>query len=130
MNAKITDIERAALTLLSTPEYLRAIEDKKPLYNAVVEILSGTGQPVAQLKTVNEYNPKDRRYKYTRQNRGYALAICILAGAICVYRMDGRPTGDQSYQIASGITVRSSLAAAVVEFHKQIVNAIYQNVEG
>lgn len=55
--------------------------------------------------------------------------IYHLAMAVAMYRDDARPTGDQSHNIMGlgGPIARitTSLAAAVVEYHKAMVNVVY-----
>jgi len=52
------------------------------------------------------------------------LQIFYLATAVVIYRIDNRPVGDTITKVdnMSGITVSTSLAAAIVEFHHHVVN--------
>lgn len=51
-----------------------------------------------------------------------------LGGALASYRSEKRPVGDQTTTIdtMSGISVTSSLAAAIAEYHQHMMNAMYE----
>jgi len=57
-------------------------------------------------------------------------AAARLASAIADYRVAGRPVGDQTHTISgmgsSLLSITTSLAAAVAEYHSRIVNAVFR----
>jgi hypothetical protein len=82
-------------------------------------------------RAIQDYNPKGKQpkgreewYQAKRDRAAYNLAM-----AVREYREMGRPDGDQTHTImgigSPLMTVTTSLAAAVVEYHNTIVNQIH-----
>lgn len=82
------------------------------------------GQAIQDYKPTGKQLKGDEWYQAKRDRAAYNLAM-----AIREYREMGRPDGDQTHTIMGMgsplMTVTTSLATAVVEYHKTIVNQIY-----
>jgi hypothetical protein len=50
-------------------------------------------------------------------------AVYDLASAIVSHRQHGRTAGDREVELSDSLTITTSLAAAVVEFHEAVLNA-------
>ena len=127
----ITEIERAACTLLA--HYVNNVYSQV-IQIRVQEVISN---PECQFYTIDGHHPNSplverervKAFDYSKLERpdfAWVLdkAVVDLANSVCSYRRDGRPTGDTETRISiSGLIIRSSLAANVVEFHKTVLEA-------
>lgn len=128
MNNSITEIERAAMTLLANEiEHIT-----NPVIREYTQSLLSNCGLVAWIPDGHHPNDMDRAFDYTQcgsrsDNVRAKLtdeAVANLAGAVALYRSGGRPTGDTTTIISSmsGIGITSSLAAAVVDFHNAMIH--------
>jgi hypothetical protein len=130
-NTSVTEIERAAATLLSKtivwdPAVESWIERLLADPNLIEYCPEGHHPNSASYEMKFDWNDPSLGDKLPRrQARLICQAVCNLGYSLAAYRDDGRPTGDVMRSISSGLAVTTSLAAAVVEFHLAILNAAY-----
>lgn len=133
MSNNVTEIERAAMTLLH--------KNVKRVTNPALHdwIKSLLDDPSLVTWCPSGQHPNDTHPTYTYEgprsernhDRGIDWAMANLAGAVAAYRSDNRPDGDVTHTIdhMGGFTITTSLAAAVVEFHEAMQNALAAYME-
>lgn len=129
-NSQVTEVERAACTLLA--DHVREVVDPA-VAEWISRLLSDPGL-VEWCPTGHHPNSSDWEMEFDWQaaeplhwlrfeRRGVCEAVCNLGGALASYRADDRPTGDVTTALdTSGITVTTSLAAAISEYHQAILS--------
>lgn len=128
---EITEVERVAVTLLDT--YLPTTTNDG-LREWVLRLLADPDYAQMPPETVNaltreayitEFGGATGRFLYLLDE-----GVSRLANALLFFRWHGRPAGDQSHRLADGITVTTSLAAAIVEFHQWMIDAHTREASG
>jgi len=123
---KITEVERAALTLLVSKlpihdpkvrDYVNHIVADSDFSDYLDHRVDGRNREL--------YPDDDDAYWFSILDKAaYSLAV-----EVAFYRRDGRPTGDQTTDIGGGFRITSSLAASIVEFHQSVVEAYCWHAE-
>jgi len=123
MTAQVTDIERAAVRMLAKDN---AEFGSERLMNHVTRIIQEpeyteilTEVPAPEVEFAN----RAERVFVKLQDR----ARWALANAIATYRRNGKPAGDTLStfsEMGVTFTVTTSLAAAVVDYHEAVLNAL------
>lgn len=129
------DVERVALTLLrkatlSLPdlvEWIRAVTND-PTYTGLgpdVRALYGTHSEALTLY------PEEWRDQVSRSEVHFDRAAHALAFAVVQHRYAGRPAGDVTRSLGpgTGLSLTTSLAAAIVEYHEAICDALYAEID-
>lgn len=128
---QVTEIERAAVTLLAVHrnEVIDEVVDRwihrlltEPEFANADNIIKHRSN-VSGNRYVDWADIEDADYR--RYAKGMNDAVIDLGLAICHYRHDGHPIGDQEHRLSGlgGHVVVTSLAATVVEFHQHVLNA-------
>ncbi len=125
----ITEIERAALTLLTSTEFYNAairahIENfcNDPAFD---QFLDRDLSYAIENQTILKDETDDRPEWIKLKINAFQMAANQLINQIVFYRRADRPAGDY-IQETPVMFVSTSLAAAVVEFHKDILEAQIQ----
>jgi len=152
MNATttVTDIERAAVTILSQSlprhPWLTWWVDSLALHpdesrslatfaQAAPAVLPEYGYPTVEPTNAFQAITNGGAYPApsdaddsplttdeARRVKLFDRAIALLAQALVTYRKDGRPDGDQTAELPDAVTVTTSLSAAVAEYVQAIQN--------
>lgn len=133
----ITEVERVACTML-----YNAIEKNNrvehPELRQKVEAIGKSDDPELAIEILIWLNKCDRQVrkfidtqwsedsKIRARATAYSEAVIRLAGALCIYRLDGKPEGDQQSSIGGEFVITSSLAAACAEYCENVQGAIYE----
>jgi len=123
----VTEIERAACTLLRG----HMNDGANPAIGDWCESLTLAGDVIETIDVDHHPNSSPPIFDYKaikdegERNQGWMIDFALygLAHALVEYRRAGRPVGDQYTRLAEGIGIRTSLAAAVAEFHRMVVGA-------
>jgi len=141
---KYTEVERAACTILATAMERGRISDPviadwiKRLISSedCIEFEPEGYDPTSEsyrYKSTYDWHGQYPDYDDMRLAQRLDHAACFLGSSIACYRHDNRPIGDTTHDIStSGITVTTSLAANVVEYHEMVLGdyILYMSAKG